>query len=60
MKYITIPAVTLPPGELIYIWIGFFGFSDSKNNNWATKLDETTSLTFHIYYKLWKLIYNEI
>jgi hypothetical protein len=36
---IAMAAVTLPPGELMYIVISFLGFSDSKNKSWAmTKL----------------------
>ena len=27
------PAVTTPPGELMYMEISFFGFSDSRNSS---------------------------
>lgn len=30
------PAVTEPPGELIYKWIGFWGLSASRKSSWAT------------------------
>ena len=30
------PAVTEPPGELIYKWIGFWGLSASRKRSWAT------------------------
>ena len=30
------PAVTTPPGLLIYRWMSLSGFSDSRNSNWAT------------------------
>ena len=30
------PAVTEPPGLLMYMWIGFLADSDCRNNNWAT------------------------
>ena len=33
VSYIARPAVTLPPGELIYKWIGFVESSASKNNS---------------------------
>lgn len=36
VSYIANPAVTLPPGEFIYIWIGLLLDSDCKNNNCAT------------------------
>ena len=37
------PAVTNPPGVLIYSEISFFGSSDSRNNNWAVTKDATLS-----------------
>ena len=35
-KYKLIPALTAPPGELRYMWIGLEGFSDSRKSSWAT------------------------
>jgi len=36
-----IPAVTEPPGELIYICMSFSGSSASRNNNCATRESDT-------------------
>ena len=33
VSYIARPEVTWPPGELMYIAISFFGFSDSRNRS---------------------------
>jgi hypothetical protein len=30
------PAVTEPPGELMYRWMGFWGLSASRKRSWAT------------------------
>jgi hypothetical protein len=30
------PAVTTPPGELMYMLMSLVGFSDSRNSSWAT------------------------
>ena len=38
------PAVTSPPGLLIYKLISFFGSSDSRNNSCAVTKDATLSL----------------
>lgn len=38
------PAVTWPPGELRYMWMGFEGFSDSKKRSWATTTWAVSSL----------------
>ncbi len=35
VSWIARPAVTTPPGELMYIEMSFFGFSASRNNSWA-------------------------
>ena len=35
MSKIARPAVTTPPGQLIYMKMFFFGFSDSRNSNCA-------------------------
>jgi len=43
VSYIASPAVTLPPGELIYRWIGFEESSASKNKSWATMSVESES-----------------
>jgi hypothetical protein len=43
VSYIAIPAVTDPPGELMYKEIGFFGFSASKKSNCATISAEVAS-----------------
>lgn len=40
-----VPAVTEPPGELMYKWIGFSGLSASRKRSWATTEAETSSLT---------------
>ena len=39
------PAVTLPPGELMYRWMSAFGSSDCRNNSCATRLLATSSFT---------------
>jgi len=36
VSWIAMPAVTTPPGELMYMLIGFDGFSLSRNSSWAT------------------------
>ena len=36
VSYIDSPAVTTPPGLLMYIEISFFGFSASRNRSCAT------------------------
>ena len=36
VSWIARPAVTTPPGELMYMLIGLEGFSLSRNNSWAT------------------------
>ena len=33
--HLGMPAVTTPPGELMYIQMSFFGFSDSRKSSWA-------------------------
>ena len=38
-------AVTTPPGELMYMLISFFGFSDSRNSNCATMREAMLSST---------------
>src|SRR6516165_10430811 len=38
------PEVTIPPGELIYIEISFFGFSASRNSSCATTSVAMSSL----------------
>jgi hypothetical protein len=35
VSWIARPAVTTPPGELMYIEMSFFGFSASRNRSWA-------------------------
>lgn len=45
VSYIARPAVTLPPGELIYKFIGFCGFSASRKSSCATTLAEVISST---------------
>ena len=35
VSWIARPAVTTPPGELMYMKMSFFGFSDSRKSNWA-------------------------
>lgn len=40
------PAVTLPPGEFMYKFIGFSGFSASRNNSCATITAATLSSTW--------------
>ena len=35
VSWIAMPAVTTPPGELMYIQMSFFGFSDSRNSSCA-------------------------
>lgn len=39
------PAVTEPPGELMYRLIDFSGLSASRNSNWATTDAEVVSST---------------
>lgn len=39
------PAVTNPPGELMYMYTGFSGASASKNNSWAVTSEAMLSLT---------------
>jgi amidase len=36
VSWIAMPAVTTPPGELMYIEMSFDGFSLSRNSSWAT------------------------
>ncbi len=35
VSWIARPAVTTPPGELMYMKMSFFGFSDSRKSSWA-------------------------
>ncbi len=35
VSWIARPAVTTPPGELMYMKMSFFGFSNSRKSNWA-------------------------
>ena len=35
VSWIARPLVTTPPGELMYMKMSFFGFSDSRNSSWA-------------------------
>ena len=42
------PAVTTPPGELIYMLIGFEGFSLSRNSSWAVISDAMPSSTWPV------------
>ena len=35
VSWIASPAVTTPPGELMYMKMSFFGFSDSRKSSWA-------------------------
>jgi hypothetical protein len=35
VSWIARPAVTTPPGELMYMKMSFFGFSDSRKRSWA-------------------------
>jgi hypothetical protein len=46
-----IPAVTLPPGELMYIEIGFSGLSASRKRSCATINALTWSLTCHQHHR---------
>ena len=43
VSYIAKPAVTNPPGELMYIKISLSGACDSKNNNCADTTEATLS-----------------
>lgn len=43
------PAVTLPPGELMYKLICFSVLSASKNNSWATITEARLSVTYMIH-----------
>ena len=45
VSWIAMPAVTTPPGELIYMLIGLDGFSLSRNSNCATISDAILSST---------------
>ncbi|MCY1381484.1 hypothetical protein D9M69_693950 [compost metagenome] len=45
VSYMARPLVMTPPGELMYRWIGFVGFSDSRNSNCAQTSADTASLT---------------
>ena len=47
VSYRARPAVTLPPGELMYIEIGFSGLSASRKRSWATISALTWSVTCH-------------
>ena len=38
VSWIASPLVTTPPGELMYMKMSFFGFSDSRNSNWAVMI----------------------
>src|ERR1051325_5247456 len=45
VSWIARPAVTTPPGELMYMKMSFFGFSDSRKSSWAvTRLAMGSSL----------------
>ena len=35
VSWIARPAVTTPPGELMYMKMSFFGFSNSRKSSWA-------------------------
>lgn len=46
-----LPAVTEPPGEFMYRWIGFWGLSASRKRSWATMeadIDSSTSPFKHM------------
>ena len=45
VSWIAMPAVTTPPGELMYIQMSFFGFSDSRNSNCAVMSEAMPSST---------------
>lgn len=45
VSYMASPAVTLPPGVLMYRFMGFSGESASRKSNWATMDAETVSST---------------
>lgn len=51
VSYIAKPAVTLPPGEFMYRWIGFDVSSASRNKSWATRRAESVSLIFDSFVK---------
>src|SRR3546814_6085001 len=44
VSYIDMPEVTMPPGELMYMAMSLFGFSDSRNRSWAQTRLATASL----------------
>ena len=44
VSYMARPADTLPPGELMYRWIGFSGLSASRNSSCAMMMFATSSL----------------
>src|SRR4030042_4275293 len=44
VSYIAMPAVTEPPGVLIYSWISFSGSFEAKNKSWAMTELATLSL----------------
>jgi hypothetical protein len=45
VSWIAMPAVTTPPGELMYIQMSFFGFSDSRKSSWAVMTEAIWSST---------------
>ncbi len=45
VSWIARPLVTTPPGELMYMAISFFGFSDSRKISWAQIRDAIPSST---------------
>ena len=45
VSWIAMPAVTTPPGELMYIAMSFDGFSDSRNSSCATTTEAMWSST---------------
>ena len=45
VSWIAMPAVTTPPGELMYMKMSFFGFSDSRKSNWAVMSEAIWSST---------------
>ena len=47
VSYIASPAVTDPPGELMYNLIGSVGFSASRNKSWAVRSVDGMSDTCH-------------
>jgi len=45
VSWIARPAVTTPPGELMYMKMSFFGFSDSRKSSWAVMSEAIWSST---------------